>query len=394
MDRIERFDRAGRAGRVVGLPVSPPPTVLCLNSGSSSIKYAVRTGDDELTRDVIGGLRDGDRAGAVAEVIAAVDGLGVTINAVGHRIVHGGPDLTDHVRIDADVLATLRSAVDFAPLHLPDELATIDAITERAPDVLQVACLDTAFHRTLPEVARRFALPARFVDAGIRRYGFHGLSYEYIVDTVGARRLGRAVIAHLGSGASLAAVANGASLDTTMGLTPTGGVVMGTRTGDLDPGVLLHLLRTGAVDDAGLAHLVDHEAGLLGLSGSTSDVQQLLAARSTGDTGAARALAVFTYSVRKAIGSMVAVLGGIDTLVFTGGVGEHAAAIRAEIVSSLGYLDLSLDPLDNKAHGAATGGVISGLEPDGEALLPVILVVPTNEEAMIARHTARLLAGG
>jgi acetate kinase len=378
---------------MVGRPVAPAPTVLCLNSGSSSIKYAVRCGEDELARDVIGGLTDRDRADAVAEVIAAVDDLGVTINAVGHRIVHGGPDLTDHVRIDAGVLATLRAAVDFAPLHLPDELATIDAITARAPDVLQVACLDTAFHRTLPEVARRFALPARLADQGIRRFGFHGLSYEYVVDTVGAARLGRAVIAHLGNGASLAAVADGVSLDTTMGLTPTGGVVMGTRTGDLDPGVLLHLLRTGAVDEAGLAHLVDHESGLLGLSGTTSDVRELLTARSTGDTGAARALAVFAYSVRKAIGSLVAALGGIDTLVFTGGVGEHAAAVRAEIVSSLGFLDLTLDPLDNAAHGAATGGVISGLEPDGSALLPVILVVPTNEEAMIARHTVRLLAG-
>jgi len=377
---------------VVGQPIAPPPTVLCLNSGSSSIKYAVISGEEEIARDVIGDLTDHDRSDAVARVIAAVDDLGVTINAVGHRIVHGGPELTDHLRIDADVLATLRGAVEFAPLHLPDELATIDAITERAPDVLQVACLDTAFHRTLPEVARRFALPGRFAAQGIRRYGFHGLSYEYIVDTVGAQRLGRAVIAHLGSGASLAAVANGASMDTTMGLTPTGGVVMGTRTGDLDPGVLLHLLRTGAVDQDGLAHLVDHESGLLGLSGSTAEVQALLAARSTGDTGAARALAVFAYSVRKAIGSLVAALGGIDTLVFTGGVGEHAAAVRAEIVSSLGHLDLTLDPLDNAAHGAATGGVISGLEPDGEALLPVILVVPTNEEAMIARHTVRLLS--
>jgi acetate kinase len=378
---------------VVGLPVDPPPTVLCLNSGSSSIKYAVIAGGDELARDVIGGLTDRSRSAAVAQVIAAVDALGVTINAVGHRIVHGGPDLTDHVRIDADVLATLRGAIQFAPLHLPDELATIDAITERAPEVLQVACLDTAFHRTLPAVARRFALPARFADQGIRRYGFHGLSYEYIVEAVGAARLGRAVIAHLGSGASLAAVADGASLDTTMGMTPTGGVVMGTRTGDLDPGVLLHLLRTGAVDEAGLAHLVDHESGLLGLSGSTSEVRDLLVARSEGDRGAALALAVFAYSVRKAIGSLAAALGGIDTLVFTGGVGEHAPAVRAEIVASLGFLGLSVDPKANEASGAATDGVISAVGSDGLARRPVILVVPTDEEAMIARHTLRLLGG-
>jgi acetate kinase len=374
--------------------VAPPPTELCLNSGSSSIKYAVLAGGDELARDVISGLTERDRADAVAQVIAAVDGLGVTINAVGHRIVHGGPQLTEHVRIDADVLATLRGATDFAPLHLPDELAVIDAIAARAPEVLQVACLDTAFHRTVPEVARRFALPARFADEGIRRYGFHGLSYEYIVETVGAERLGRAVVAHLGNGASLAAVADGVSLDTTMGLTPTGGVVMGTRTGDLDPGVLIHLLRTGAVDDvAALEHLVDHEAGLLGLSGSTSDVQDLLTARSSGDTGAARALAVFAYSVRKAVGALAAALGGVDTLVFTGGIGEHAAPVRAEIVSPLGYLGLALDARANAENGALSGGVISALDADGAARRPVVLVVPTNEEAMIARHTARLLAG-
>lgn len=377
---------------MVGQPIAPSPTVLCLNSGSSSIKYAVLAGGQELARDVIGGLRDGDRADAVAKVIAAVDDLGVTIGAVGHRIVHGGPDLTEHVRIDDAVLAALRAAVEFAPLHLPDELATIEAITERAPDVAQVACLDTAFHRTMPEVARRFALPARFADEGIRRFGFHGLSYEYVVDTVGADRLGRAVIAHLGSGASLAAIADGVSLDTTMGLTPTGGVVMGTRTGDLDPGVLLHLLRTGALDAEGLARVVDHESGLLGLSGTTADVEDLLAARATGDTGAARALAVFAYSIRKAIGSLAAVLGGIDTLVFTGGIGEHAAPVRAEIVSSLGHLGLVLDPVANIAHGSFSNGVISVVEPDGTPRRPVVLVVPTDEEAMIARHTLRLLA--
>jgi acetate kinase len=318
----------------------------------------------------------------------------VSIIAVGHRIGPGGPNPTEPGRLVADGLATLRGATDFAPLHLPDELAVIDAIAARAPEVLQVACLDTAFHRTMPEVARRFALPARFADEGIRRYGFHGLSYEYIVETVGAERLGRAVVAHLGNGASLAAVADGVSLDTTMGLTPTGGVVMGTRTGDLDPGVLIHLLRTGTVDDvAALEHLVDHEAGLLGLSGSTSDVQDLLTARSSGDTGAARALAVFAYSVRKAVGALAAALGGVDTLVFTGGIGEHAAPVRAEIVSPLGYLGLALDARANAENGALSGGVISALDADGAARRPVVLVVPTNEEAMIARHTARLLAG-
>ena len=373
--------------------MDPPPAVLSLNSGSSSIKYAVVVGGQEVGRDVIGGLTDVDRAEVVARVFAAVDDLGVGIDAVGHRIVHGGPDLTDHVRIDDDVLATLRSAIDFAPLHLPDELAVIDAVAAHIPGLPQVACLDTAFHATLPAVAHRFALPAAIVDRGIRRYGFHGLSYEYVVDAVGADRLGRSVIAHLGSGASLAAVDRGRSLDTTMGLTPTGGVVMGTRTGDLDPGVVVHLLRAGIVDEAGLARLVDRESGLLGLSGSTSDVQSLLVARSAGDADADLALEIFAYSVRKAIGSLAAALGGIDTLVFTGGVGEHAASVRAEIVAPLAHLGLVLDSDANEAHGAATAGVISAPAngAGGAAGAPTVRVVPTDEEAMIARHTLRLL---
>lgn len=373
---------------MVGRPVAPPPAVLCLNSGSSSIKYAVFIGGDELARDVVGGLTDRDRGEVVADVLAAVDRLGVRLDAVGHRVVHGGPDLTEHVRIDEGVLGALRAAIDFAPLHLPDELEAIDAVTAHGRDLVQVACFDTAFHRTLPEVAHRFALPGPIASSGVRRFGFHGLSYEHVVDHVGADRLGRAVIAHLGSGASLAAVDHGVSVDTTMGLTPTGGVVMGTRTGDLDPGVLLHLLRTGAVDERGLARLVDHESGLLGLSGSTSEVRDLLAARSAGDAAAGLALEVFAYSVRKAVGALAAALGGIDTLVFTGGVGEHAAAVRAEVVGPLAHLGLVLDPGANEAHGSATDGVISAPRPPST---PSVLVVPTDEEAMIARHTARLL---
>ncbi len=359
--------------------------MLCLNSGSSSIKYAVFVDGVQIHRDETGGLTGRDRSQVVAELFATVDRLGVAVAAVGHRIVHGGPDLTEHIRIDDAVLDRLRAAVDFAPLHLPDELTIIDAVIEHAPNVAQVACFDTAFHRTLPEVAHRFALPSAITDGGIRRFGFHGLSYEYVVDHVGAEGLGRAVIAHLGSGASLAAVADGISIDTTMGLTPTGGVVMGTRTGDLDPGVLLHLLRTGAVDRRGLERLVDHESGLLGLSGSTSDVRSLLDARAHDDRAAALALAVFAYSTRKAIGALVAVLGGIDTLVFTGGVGEHAAPVRAEIVAPLAHLGLELDPAANEEDGAATSGVIS------RAGGPVVLVVPTDEEAMIDRHTRRIV---
>jgi acetate kinase len=364
--------------------------VLCINSGSSSIKYAVIAGADDLARDLVGGLTDRDRSSVIADIFATVDRLDAPIAAVGHRIVHGGPDLTQHARITPEVLAMLAAAVDFAPLHLPDELAAIDAVRQRRPDLMQVACLDTAFHRTLPEVAHRYALPAAITDRGIRRYGFHGLSYEHVVHTLGAERLGRAVVAHLGSGASLAAIDHGVCVDTTMGLTPTGGVVMGTRPGDLDPGVVAHLLRTGMVaDEAELTHLFNHESGLAGLSGMTSDVRTLLELRTNADAFVARsaslALEVFAYSVRKAIGSLAAALGGIDTLVFTGGVGEHAAAVRAEIVAPLAHLGLELDPSADEVDGAATDGVIStsGSRP--------ILVVAADEEAIIARHTVRLL---
>ncbi len=370
--------------------------ILCLNSGSSSIKaavYELGLAPDGTTRretcvhralvghlapqpgeDPSGAAADDRHARAVDEVLA---GLDAPVDAVGHRVVHGGPTLVEHRRIDPGVIDVLQAAIPFAPLHLPAEIAAMRAIAERHPTWPQVACLDTAFHRDLPEEAWRFPLPAWATARGVRRYGFHGLSYEYVVDHVGAEVLGRAVIAHLGSGASLAAVDHGHPLDTTMGLTPTGGVVMGTRPGDLDPGAVLFLAREPDMTTARLAEVLDRESGLLGLSGTTSEVKELLERRG-GDDAARLALAVFTRSVAKAVGALTTVLGGIDTLVFTGGVGEHAAPLRAEIAAPLAHLGIAVDADRNRtvSEGPVGAGPVA------------VLVVPTDEELMIARHTA------
>jgi acetate kinase len=302
-------------------------------------------------------------------------------DAVGHRVVHGGPDLDAPTRIDSRTRARLEWAIPFAPIHLPIELRVIDAVSARHPEMPQVACFDTAFHATLPEVARRLPLPRELFDVGIRRYGFHGLSYEYVVETIGAAQLGRAVIAHLGNGASMAAVRDGKSIDTTMGLTPTGGLVMGTRTGDLDPGVLLYLMRSRGDDGAKLDALVNHESGLLGISGTTPDMKALLAARST-DPRAALAVDMFCAVARKTIGAFATVLGGLDSLVFTGGIGEHAPEIRAGICRGLEHLGVHLDP----ARNAAGGGAI-----EGEGAACAVRVVATDEEKMIARHVERAI---
>lgn len=381
-------------------------TVLVLNSGSSSLKFALfdcARGESRIADGAIEAIaRDGgriwlrtavdglvtDRAMTVADPAAAIelaftalaDAHLATPDAVGHRLVHGGPHHHAPTRVDAALLAALHDAVAFAPLHLPAALHGITAVSARFPGLPQVACFDTDFHHALPEVARRLPM-SRAIDArGLRRYGFHGLSYESIVDTVGARQLGRAVLAHLGNGASMAAVVDGVSHDTTMGLTPTGGLMMGTRTGDLDPGVLLHLLATGE-DAASLERLVNHEAGLLGVSGRSADVEALLALRAT-DRDAALAIDMFCHHARKAVGALTATMGGIDTLVFTGGIGEHAAAVRAQICRSLAHLGITLDA----ARNTAANPIIS--VDDSPC---TVRVVPTDEERLIARHTARLI---
>jgi len=315
------------------------------------------------------------------------DGKGA-LDAVGHRVVHGGARYRAPHRVTPELVATLRTLIPLAPDHLPQALATIEAVSRAFPTLPQVACFDTAFHRAMPPVAQLYALPRELREAGVLRYGFHGLSYEYVMQALRAldptAAEGRVIVAHLGNGASMAAVRGGHSVETTMGFTPAGGLVMGTRTGDLDPGVLLYLLAVRGMTPAALNDLVNRQAGLLGVSGTSADMRDLLA-RESGDAQAAEAVALFCYQAQKFVGALAAALGGVDTLVFTAGIGEGSAVIRERICTGLGFLGVRLDPRRNAAHAA----VISA---DGS---PVnVRVLPTNEDLMIARHTYRLLAKG
>ncbi|HEU4726395.1 MAG TPA: hypothetical protein VFT22_00835 [Kofleriaceae bacterium] len=360
--------------------------ILALNCGSSSLKYAVfadGSAPDDITghviaRATVNGVTDGKQA-----VRAVLDALAVRPAAVGHRLVHGGPDHIEPARVDRALLDELARLVPLSPLHLPGELSAIEAVAERLGDVPQVVCFDTAFHATLPMVARRYALPTALYEAGVRRYGFHGLSYASITGALPADRLRRAVIAHLGSGASMVAVRDGRSVETTMGFSPTGGLVMATRPGDLDPGLLVYLLDRELLghghDARRLERLIHHEAGLGALSETASDMRRLLAVRGA-DPRAALAVEAFCYHARKAIGALAAVLGGIDTLVFTGGIGQHAAEVRAEICSGLSHLGIALDD-ERNAAGAA---IISTGRCE-------VRVMATDEEREIARATCRVL---
>ena len=313
-------------------------------------------------------------------------GSGTAPNAVGHRVVHGGSHFTAPQRITDELIATLQQLVPLDPDHLPQVLAAIQAARQAYPSIPQVACFDTAFHRQMPSVAQHYALPHEFWDLGVRRYGFHGLSYESIMEALQsadpAAVAGRVIIAHMGNGASMAAVQRGVGVDTTMGLTPTGGLVMGTRSGDLDPGVLLYLLQAQGMSPAQINTLVNQRAGLLGLSGSTADMRDLLN-QEEGDPRAAAAIALFCYQARKFLGALAAVLGGLDTLIFTGGIGEHAAPIRARICAGMDFLGIQLDERRNAAHAPI-------ISRDGSTA--TVRVMPTDEDLMIARHTYRLLS--
>jgi acetate kinase len=380
-------------------------TILCLNGGSSSLKFAVYrlngaggerifSGAVEAIGQSIGKawLRSGDKTlpeengkfenhtAAIKKMLAALREQGVErLSAAGHRIVHGGPKFTAPQLIDARLKEALKKLIPFAPLHLPSQVAMIEAVEEHFPDLPQVACFDTAFHSAMPEVARRFALPQKLWEQGIKRYGFHGLSYEYVVRKLGPELGRRAVIAHLGNGASMVALKDGLPMDTSMGLTPTGGFMMGTRSGDLDPGVFIYLLKAGYSADR-LEELVDHESGLLGVSRRTSDMKALLEKSST-DKAAGMAVEMFAYQVRKFVGAYAAVLNGLDTLVFTGGIGERAADIRVKICLDLEYLGIALDTEANSRNAE----VIS---------LPAskctVRVVQTDEDLMIVRHTCEV----
>ena len=308
------------------------------------------------------------------------------LDAVGHRVVHGGSRYSAPQLIDDELVRTLQDLVPIDPNHLPQAIDAIQVVGRAYPSLPQVACFDTAFHRTMPRVAQMFALPRKYLDAGVVRYGFHGLSYEYIMQELRAQdsaaASGRVVIAHLGNGASMAALRDGISVDTTMGFTPTGGLVMGTRPGDLDPGVLLYLLESQGINPADLNTLVNRQSGLLGLSGISADMHDLLD-KASSDEHAAEAIHLFCYQAKKYLGAFAAVLGGLDTLIFTAGIGEHAAPVRWRICEGLAYLGVALDGERNEAHAPV-------ISRDGSSV--VVKVMKTNEDLMIARHTYRLVS--
>ncbi len=392
----------------------PDGLILTINSGSSSLKAALfRVGQTEalvaralLDRIGLPGGRfrtegaDGkepeeralDLPDHEAALRALFDWLGARhgegVRAVGHRIVHGGPRYRAPQRVTPDMLAELRRLAPYDPMHLPAEIRAIEVVAARLPQLPQVACFDTAFHRTMPEEARLFALPRRFAEQGIYRYGFHGLSYEYIVEELGKQASGdcdaqRMIIAHLGNGASMAAVRCGTSVDTTMGFTPTGGLVMGTRSGDLDPGVLLYLLKQEKLTPDELGAAVNRDGGMLGISGVSSDMRELLQ-RAASEPPAALAVEIFCYQARKFIGALTAALGGLDLLVFTAGIGEKAAPVRETICARLDWLGVRLDAKRNAGNEEIISADDSRVR---------VRVMKTNEELMIARHTARVLAG-
>jgi acetate kinase len=386
--------------------------ILVVNAGSSSIKFSVfaTAGTATLAArvhgqvDHIGGaarlVASDARGRAVADRAVAGSGHGAAIAAihdwlgehiggeagyaaVGHRVVHGGSDFSGPVLIDDRVVAALEALVPLAPLHQPHHLAAIRAVAAAAPGVPQVACFDTAFHRTQPAAAQHFALPRGLTAKGIRRYGFHGLSYEYVAsalpklapDCAG----GRVVVAHLGNGASLCAIAAGRSIATTMGFSPVDGLVMGTRTGLLDPGVILYLAQHEGMRPDEIETLIYRRSGLLGVSGVSSDMRELLASERP---EAKEAIDLFVYRIGRELGSLAAALGGLDALVFTAGIGEHSPEIRARVCADAAWLGISLDEAANRAGGPR-------ISRDGSPASA--WVVPTDENLVIARHTRRLL---
>ncbi|CAM2175927.1 acetate/propionate family kinase [Burkholderia sp. AU19243] len=312
----------------------------------------------------------------------------LTLGAIAHRVVHGGARYEDPVLVDANVLDALRTLTPLAPLHQPHSLDAIDTLRDAFPDVPQIAVFDTAFHRTLPRVEQLLPLPRAWFDDGVRRYGFHGLSYEYLAvaldESFGARAHGRVIAAHLGSGASLCAMRDCRSVATTMGFSALDGLMMSTRCGTLDPGVVLHLLDTGKLSSAALGHLLYHEAGLKGVSGASGDPRVLLAREAAGDVPARDALALFVHRVVRETGALTALLGGLDMLVFTAGIGEHSAPLRERICAALGWLGIELDARANAAHAHVVSSASSAV---------AVVVEPTNEAWIAARAAVRVLRG-
>lgn len=385
--------------------------IAVINAGSSSIKFAlydavfhdaalyrgqieqigvsphlrVVNESREPVEDRVWSDRNLDHQAAVQEVFNCARDLigGAPLLGIGHRVVHGGTYYSAPVRIDAKVMSALETLTPLAPLHQPHNLSAIAAVAEAAPHIPQVACFDTAFHRSQPKRAQMFALPRRYTEAGVRRYGFHGLSYEYVASKlkVLAPTLtsGRVLIAHLGNGASLCALHNGQSVATTMGFTAVDGLMMGTRCGAIDPGVLIYLMDAYGMDARALEKLIYRESGLLGVSGISSDMRTL---RASSDPAAAEAIRLFVYRIVREAGSLCAALGGLDAFVFTGGIGENDAAIRAEVADGCQWLGMDID----QARNAGGAGRISSEHSRVSAW-----VIPTDEEWMIVRHTAAVL---
>ena len=358
--------------------------VLALNSGSSSLKFGLHRVDSNGAEKLFGeSVSTADDPDAMARVVGGLAASGMPPpDVVGHRIVHGGPTLRKHCRIDEAVLRQLHAAAAFAPLHTPAALALIRFAQVHFPGLPQVACFDTQFHADLPEVARVLPIARELLSDGMQRYGFHGLSLESIVRQLGDALPQRLVIAHLGNGASITAVKAGMSIDTSMGLTPSGGVIMGTRSGDLDPGVLVYLMREKKFDAARLEALVDQRSGLLGISGLSGDMRRLHEVAAS-NRDARLAIEMFCYSVRKQVAAMVAVLGGLDMLVFTGGIGENDAQVRAEICAGLSWIGVSLDDARNRTASNPVSDSVTRCS---------VRVLASQEDEQIARHTWTLLA--
>lgn len=352
--------------------------VLALNAGSSTLKVSLYRFQAEretaLFTETLQ-VKDGDDARLLEQLLPQIAAAGGRLpDAVSHRLVHGGERFSRPIVVDDVVFEQLAQLVDLAPLHLPPALALLKQAREQLRGVPHVACFDTAFHRTLPPVARRFALPHELYEKGIRRYGFHGLSCEYALSALEPVPP-RVVIAHLGSGASLTAIRDGRSVDTSMGLTPSGGIPMGTRPGDLDPGVLLHLLRTGQYSASALEKLLNHASGLKGLADS-SNMAELLTRVDRGDAHAQAAVETFAYGIKKQLGAYVAVLGGLDCLVFTGGIGEHAPRVRQLALAGLEAMGIELDATLNAGNAPCISTGRSRAQ---------VRIVKANENLVLAR---------
>ncbi len=399
---------------LAGIGVSPKSFIVTINAGSSSVKFALFRAGQSLDRLVSGkieriGLPDSaltlsdgasgrterenisasDHAACVDALVARLERRAscADLLAAGHRVVHGGPRYSEPERVTAEVLAELRRLSPYDPEHMPSELGLIEAFGRKFPGLPQIVCFDTAFHRDLPRVARLLAIPRRYDAAGVRRYGFHGLSYEFLMEElarVGGSEAasGRVVLAHLGNGASMAAVRGGKSIDTTMGFTPAAGLPMSTRSGDLDPGIVAYLSATEHMSVEQFHEMVNRRSGLLGVSETSSDVRDLLA-REKDDARAAEAIALFCYQAKKWIGAYAAALGGLDTLVFAGGIGENSPEVRARICAGLDFLGIELDQDRNRRDTP----VIS--KDGGRA---IVRVIRTDEEIRIAKSVWNLMA--